>query len=533
MSGRAILYLRVSSGRQVDNTSLKGQETVCRKWCRDNGLVVDRIFIEKGESAKTADRTEFQAMFRYLSEARRGSITHLGVYKFDRFSRSIDEGAPYRLALRKMGVSLSSATEPTDDTPAGRFLSSMLLVVGELDNDMRAERSTSGMKARLASGRWQWCPPTGYLKGSKSGASLIIDSKQGPFVRRLFEMVASGETRGEALAKLTAQGFRSRRGGKLNQEAIRRLLASPVYVGQVVGKSWGIVTEGDFEPLIDQKTFDKVQRVLAGKSPVAVPHARDREEFSLRGLLLCPDCMKPVTASTSRGQYGQRHRYYRCHRVKGHVNAKADVIEAEFLVLMGRLAPSPERMALLGDVFRQVWEGRTEGARSDAEELRRELGKLESRKARMLGQLADGFVSGADYARMNRETSATISEVQERLEVAEMNELDIDSFLSYLEHLLWNSRNVWESSDLQGKQRLQRRIFPKGLVMGKTGFGTPVTHSIFMYLGDDSVGESEMVRPRRFELLTYSFGGCRSLFTGCVPELDFTKHAKNLQESRT
>lgn len=178
MSGRAVFYLRVSSDRQIDNTSLKGQETASRKWCSDNGAIsIDRIFADKGESAKTADGTEFQAMFKYLAQAPRGSITHLVVYKFDRFSRSIDEGAPYRLALRKMGIPLVSATEPTDDTPAGRFLSSMLIVVGELDNDMRAERSTSGMKARLASGRWQWCPPTGYLRGSKAGPSLVIDPK--------------------------------------------------------------------------------------------------------------------------------------------------------------------------------------------------------------------------------------------------------------------------------------------------------------------------------------------------------------------
>jgi DNA invertase Pin-like site-specific DNA recombinase len=273
MSGRAVLYLRVSSDRQVDNTSLSGQEDACRRWCRDNGITVDRVFTERGESAKTADRTEFQSMFRYLAESSKGRITHVVVYKFDRFSRSIDEGAPYRLALRKMGVSLSSASEPTDNTPAGRFLSSVLLAAAELDNDMRAERSTSGMKARLASGRWQWCPPTGYLRGSKTGPSLVIDPVQGPFVRRLFEMVASGESRGTALGKLTAQGFRLRRGGKLNQEAIKRLLSSPVYVGQVVGRSWGIVTKGDFEPLVSQKVYDRVQSVLAGKSPVAVPHS--------------------------------------------------------------------------------------------------------------------------------------------------------------------------------------------------------------------------------------------------------------------
>ena len=511
MSGRAVLYLRVSSDRQVDNTSLKGQESVCRKWCRDNGITVDRIFIEKGESAKTADRTEFQTMFKYLSGARKGSITHLVCYKFDRFSRSIDEGAPYRLALRKMGVSLSSATEPTDDTPAGRFLSSMLIVVGELDNDMRSERSTSGMKARLSSGRWQWCPPTGYLKGSKGGTSLVIDPIQGPFVQRLFKMVAEGETRGAALAKLTAQGFRSRRGGKLNQEAIKRLLSSPVYIGQVEGRKWGIAVQGDFPSLVDQRTFDKVQQVLAGKTPVAVPHARDREEFPLRGLLLCADCMKPVTASTSRGEYGTRHRYYRCHRAKGHVNAKAEVIEGAFLGLLDRLTLNAERMEFLGAVFRSVWTERTADAASDAEALRKELAKLEKRKARMLDQLADGHVSGEDYARINKETSAAIAELQGRLETVEMGELDIDSAISYLEHLLWNARLVWESSDLQGKQRIQRRIFPKGLVMLKTGFGTPETHSIYMLLGDDSVSETEMVRPRRFELLTYSFGGCRSI----------------------
>jgi hypothetical protein len=37
------------------------------------------------------------------------------------------------------------------------------------------------------------------------------------------------------------------------------------------------------------------------------------------------------------------------------------------------------------------------------------------------------------------------------------------------------------------------------------------TGSLYRLLGDDSVSEEEMVRPRRFELLTYSFGGCRSI----------------------
>ncbi len=113
---KAILYVRVSHARQVENTSLAGQEDVCRRWCAANGLEVAKVFIERGESAKSTDRPEFQAMFRYLTTAAKDSISHLVVYKFDRFSRNTDDGAVYRLQLRRMGIALRSATEATDDT---------------------------------------------------------------------------------------------------------------------------------------------------------------------------------------------------------------------------------------------------------------------------------------------------------------------------------------------------------------------------------------------------------------------------------
>ena len=54
------------------------------------------------------------------------------------------------------------------------------------------------------------------------------------------------------------------------------------------------------------------------------------------------------------------------------------------------------------------------------------------------------------------------AEIQERLETVERGRPRYRRRISYLEHLLWNARYVWESSDLQGKQRLQRKIFPKG-----------------------------------------------------------------------
>ena len=59
-------------------------------------------------------------------------------------------------------------------------------------------------------------------------------------------------------------------------------------------------------------------------------------------------------------------------------------------------------------------------------------------------------------------------------------------------------RNMADRSVLD-KQRLQRRIFPSGAVMEKTGIGTPVIHSIYTLLGDDPIEESVLVAPQGFE----------------------------------
>jgi DNA invertase Pin-like site-specific DNA recombinase len=316
---KAIIYVRVSDSRQIENTSLAGQEAVCREWCRTNNLEVDRVFIEKGESAKSADRPQFQAMFQYLAQVRKGSVTHVIVYKFDRFSRNVEDGAFYRLELRRNGIALRSATEATDDSPAGKFLMTMLSAAGQFDNDTRAERTLIGMRNRLDSGRWQWKAPTGYLNGSKSQPSLIPDPDRAPHIAKLFELLATGEqTKASALATVTAMGLRSHKGVPLTQETLRKILTNLIYAGEILITGWGKSVRGDFQPIVSQSVFDRVQEILSGRAPAPVAHVRQREDFPLRGLVLCPDCGKPVTASLSTGKLGNKFGYYGCHRVSTH-----------------------------------------------------------------------------------------------------------------------------------------------------------------------------------------------------------------------
>ena len=58
----AIMYLRVSSQDQVDNTSLDTQLRDGKIYAKREKLHIVKIFREEGESAKSADRRQLQEM---------------------------------------------------------------------------------------------------------------------------------------------------------------------------------------------------------------------------------------------------------------------------------------------------------------------------------------------------------------------------------------------------------------------------------------------------------------------------------------
>ena len=62
----AIIYTRVSTKNQAEEGySLAGQEKDCKTFAEMNGYKVSKVFVEKGESAKTQDRTELQNLMKF------------------------------------------------------------------------------------------------------------------------------------------------------------------------------------------------------------------------------------------------------------------------------------------------------------------------------------------------------------------------------------------------------------------------------------------------------------------------------------
>lgn len=159
---KIILYLRVSSKEQLEGTSIEVQEQICKDFSIRNNFEVEKIFIEKGESAKTTNRTELKNLLDYVANNHK-ILFGVVVYKVDRLARNAYDHATLKLYFNKHGLKLLSASENLEDTPVGRWVETMLAGTAQMDNEVRTERSTNGMTQAVKNGRYVWGAPLGYL----------------------------------------------------------------------------------------------------------------------------------------------------------------------------------------------------------------------------------------------------------------------------------------------------------------------------------------------------------------------------------
>ncbi len=87
---------------------------------------------------------------------------------------------------------------------------------------------------------------------------------------------------------MTRRGLRTRKGLPVSSQAFSTMLQNKLYVGIVEAPGYGVVGKrGDFDPLIPDDVFYRVQAILAGRVQTTGPHQRRRPEFPLRAFIKC------------------------------------------------------------------------------------------------------------------------------------------------------------------------------------------------------------------------------------------------------
>jgi hypothetical protein len=244
----------------------------------------------------------------------KGRVHFVVVFNLTRFARDKYDHFALRSHLQSLGISLRSATEPIDDTSTGKLMEGVLAAFAQFDNDVRSDRTRAGMRAALELGRWVFVAPIGYLNAPRStGKSLMHDPERAPLVRRAFEDYATGRYSKEQLLKRARTwGLTNRRGRALTSQAIGVLLRNQLYAGVVDVPEYGVRGKrGDFEPLISEDLFYRVQSVLAGRVTSTAARQRAHPDFPLRAFVRCASCGRGLTGSWSKGR-NEYYAYYHC-----------------------------------------------------------------------------------------------------------------------------------------------------------------------------------------------------------------------------
>jgi site-specific DNA recombinase len=311
---RAVIYLRVSTAKQADKGedvegySLPAQRDACQRKAEALGAEIVGEYLDRGESAKTTDRPEFQRMLARIRTDL--DVDYVILDKIDRFARNRRDDANTLFELKGYGVSLVSVKENIDETPAGQLLHAIMAGIAEFYSRNLATEAIKGMTQKAKAGGTPGRAPIGYLNTPRriDGREIrvvIVDPDRARLVQWAFEAYSTGQWTIRTLTtELAARGLTSLpHGGKpsrpMQPSHVAHMLSNRYYLGYVTFN--GVEYEGRHQPLISPSMYDSVQAVL--KAHDASGEKTRIHHHYLKGSIFCGDCGSRLCFTLAKGKY--------------------------------------------------------------------------------------------------------------------------------------------------------------------------------------------------------------------------------------
>ncbi len=415
----AALYARVSTTRQAENElSIPDQLQQMRDWCKAQGMLVAKEYVEPGASATDDRRPVFQDMIAdaTISPA---PFEVIVVHSLSRFFRDAIALGLYERKLAKHGVKVISITQQTSDDPSGELTRRIFSVFDEYQSKENAKHTSRAMRENARRGYFNGShAPFGYQvvateaignRGRKK-KKLAIDEGESTIVRRIYELYLEGldgRTMGiKEIAKyLNARG-QLMRGRPWRIQKVHEVLSGRAYLGEHYfnvkdsrtkkkrpPSEWIKVMA---DPIVDEETFERVRQRREERSPATQAPRLVSSPTLLTGLLKCGHCGAGMTLTT--GKSG-RYRYYKCtNRLsKGNAQCASANVPMEKLdeLVIERLADrafTPERLQLMLAEARHLLNARQSEDKAKLATLQADLKRAEGRLNRLYDALETGVV---------------------------------------------------------------------------------------------------------------------------------------------
>ncbi|HFU1153817.1 TPA: DUF4368 domain-containing protein [Streptococcus agalactiae] len=315
------LYERLSRDDELqgESNSIINQKKILEEYASKNNLSNIIHFTDDGISGTQFDRPGFMAMMNGVNT---GNIGCIIVKDMSRLGRDYLKVGQCMEILRQKGVRLIAINDNVDSFYREDDFTPFRNIMNEWYARDTSRKIQSTFRSKGESGKHTAStPPYGYIKDEKDKNKWIVDEKAAEIVRRIFNLTMQGNGPYRIAKILESEKVdipayhQQKLGYGLYQSknfehpyrwcssTIASILKKQEYLGHTVNfktrkhfkdkkskyvseDNW-LIFENTHEPIIDQETFDNVQRIRGN-----VKRYPDGwgEYHPLTGLMYCADC---------------------------------------------------------------------------------------------------------------------------------------------------------------------------------------------------------------------------------------------------
>ncbi|MDA2734501.1 recombinase family protein [Bacillus cereus group sp. Bc015] len=424
------VYVRVSTDRDEQVSSVENQVDICRNWLERNGFIWDESCVYKDEGISGTLFIARPAIQLILEKAKQKKIDTVIFKSISRLARDLKDSLEIREVFLAHGVRIISVEEGYDSNKAGK--NDMAFELWSLFSAQYSRTLSSSISAALAAkvrrGEHIGKVPYGYDRVEQK---LVIKDEEAEVVRQIYKWYNDGWGFKKISNELNKLGIKPKNNNVWQLTSVQRLIRNTIYKGtfilnqytnvKVGGKKkqirnppekW-IIFENHHPAIVDKEIWDK-----ANGEHVQSRKVRITPWNEFRYLAKCSECGSNmiIVQSHRKKKSGERTewKYLKCSRYRragrhGCVN-HIPIQYGDFREFILNLLMKKGESVLLN--LRPNVEN--EQVRKE-KKLQQILKQNEQRKKNLLELYLDGLIKKSEFEKKRKEIEEVIVETTNEL----------------------------------------------------------------------------------------------------------------------
>lgn len=440
---RVTFYARVSTDKDEQLNSLDNQIHYYEELIRKNkAWTFVPGYIDEGLSGiSTKKRENFHRM---VEDGKNGDFDLIITKEITRFARNTLDSIQYTRELLSNGVAIFFQNDNINTLDEDSELR-LTIMSGIAQDELRklSSRVKFGHQQAIKSGVVIGNSRIfGYKKENKR---LVIDEKEAPMVRELFELYATDQYSMKQIEGIFwNKGYRNLNGNRIAHSTMANMIANPKYKGYYVGNKVKVVDmftkkqkflppeewvmfkdeSGEIVPaIVSEELWEKANEILRRRSE----DVKNRQGICnhpnlLTGKLFCTCCGEPYYRRESKKVYGPNNSKWVCSgKIKNGADTCASfpIYESEIKPILYEVFQDTKADAdALAAEYIQMYTEMTDHNTlpSQISEQRKIIDNANKKKSKLLQLSVDGMIADIDFKHMTAQSNKEIEEAERQIQ---------------------------------------------------------------------------------------------------------------------